>query len=118
VGADFDDEHLGAGAGDGSVSSGFDSASPITPHKDAGTSGVDATVPVIPAEGGTCPTGLTNCSGLCVDVANDPDHCGKCGTPCPGDPHGAPVCVTSHCTFACDQGWEECAGGCCGTSSD
>jgi hypothetical protein len=120
VGANFDAEHLGAvGESDGSVQPGVDSSTPVTPHHDSGSGpGVDSSVPVIPAEGGTCPTGLTNCGGLCVDLQNDPDHCGKCATTCPGDPNGAAVCVKAHCTFACDQGWVECAGGCCGTGSD
>jgi hypothetical protein len=30
----------------------------------------------------TCGTGLTICSGACVDLQTDPDHCGACGTGC------------------------------------
>jgi hypothetical protein len=118
VGADFDDPHLGVSNGDGGFQPVDSAAPPPGNGKDSAVPGRDANVPVIVAEGGTCPPGLTNCSGLCVDTLNDPDHCGKCGTSCPSDPNGAAVCVKSHCTFACDQGWEECAGGCCDTSTD
>ena len=30
-----------------------------------------------------CGTGLTNCSGACVDLTSDPFDCGKCGNTCP-----------------------------------
>lgn len=32
-----------------------------------------------PCDGGACPCGLTECSGVCVDLQNDPNHCGSCG---------------------------------------
>jgi hypothetical protein len=120
VGADFGDEYL-RGASDGGATpttdsggspppGGDDSGGIVQPGHDAG--------PVVVADGGACPTGLTDCGGLCFDLTTNPAHCGKCSTSCPNDPHGAGVCVTSHCTFACDEGWVECAGGCCAPGTD
>jgi hypothetical protein len=31
-----------------------------------------------PCDGGACPCGLTDCGGTCVDLKNDPTHCGSC----------------------------------------
>jgi hypothetical protein len=65
-----------------------------------------------------CPSGLAACGGQCVDPTTNPSHCGNCGNACPNDPNGTGVCVKSRCTFACNVGWIECAGGCCSTTSD
>jgi hypothetical protein len=32
-----------------------------------------------------CAAGLTACGGACVDVVSNPDHCGRCGSPCGSD---------------------------------
>src|SRR4051812_27947942 len=38
--------------------------------------------------------GLTDCGGVCVDVANDPNNCGGCALLCPqGDSCSAGVCI-------------------------
>jgi hypothetical protein len=118
VGADFGDEYL-RGSDGGTTSPGSDAGS-TSPTGDAGGSPtVDAaSPPPVAADGGICPTGLTDCGGLCFDLTSSPEHCGKCSTSCPNDPHGAGVCVVSHCTFACDDGWVECPGGCCGPGTD
>src|SRR5690348_6178899 len=29
-----------------------------------------------------CTEPLSDCSGACVDLASDPEHCGECGTTC------------------------------------
>jgi hypothetical protein len=119
VGADFGDESLAAGAPDGQA--GFDALAPLTDssrdtgtNKDAGGHPQDASL----ADGNTCPSGLAACSDDCVDTTSNPDHCGACANACPDDPNGAGVCVKSRCTFACNVGWVECAGGCCSTTSD
>jgi hypothetical protein len=120
VGADFGDEYLG---GDGGPAVVFDSG-PLKPTPDAQTPSGDGASPhdsgpVVSAnDGGDCPSGLTNCTGLCVDPTTNPEHCGRCTTACPNDPHGSGVCVSSHCTYACDNGWIECAGGCCNPVTD
>jgi hypothetical protein len=38
-----------------------------------------------------CPTGMTDCAGLCVSLQTDLDNCGACGTTC------ASACVAGHC---------------------
>jgi hypothetical protein len=43
---------------------------------------------------GSCPTGTTNCSGVCTNTAADNNNCNTCGTVCPG---GTPNCVASAC---------------------
>ena len=112
VGADFDSEHLGPPfvGRDASVTAGD-----AGPGLDGGSKGDSA--PVIPADGGTCPPGLMNCSDYCVDLAHDPQHCGKCTAVCPNDPNGPGVCVSASCAYACESGWFRCATGCCAVSS-
>lgn len=41
-----------------------------------------------------CPADTEVCSGECVDLAFDPDHCGACGAACAGD------CVLGQCQAA------------------
>ena len=115
VGADFDSEHLAPPAvtPDATVPADSALAAVDTGAGDTGIGSVDATPPVIAADGGSCPTGLVDCSDVCVNPANDPAHCGKCTTACPSDPHGPAVCVASVCAYACEPGWTRCAGGCC-----
>ncbi len=43
-------------------------------------------------DGGTTCSG-TMCSGVCVDLANDPNNCGGCGVPC----DASSVCSGSQC---------------------
>ncbi|UQA63979.1 hypothetical protein E8A73_042225 [Polyangium aurulentum] len=57
-----------------------------------------------------CPSGLSCCAGVCVDLMSDPTSCGVCGGACTGD---ASVCVEGECTppqcdAVCDMG------SCCG----
>jgi hypothetical protein len=56
----------------------------VQPKRDGGVPrGQDAEPDAIPVEpGGTCPTGLSACSGACVDLSADPLHCGDCATVC------------------------------------
>jgi hypothetical protein len=42
----------------------------------------------------TCDPGLTVCDSACVDVQNDAENCGGCGTSCPVACYGG-ACVTS-----------------------
>jgi len=41
----------------------------------------------------TCPAGLTNCSGSCVDITSDSANCGGCGTSCAS----GWMCIASTC---------------------
>ena len=53
-------------------------------------SGSDSTVDTTPQDASSdatsdapsCPTGKTPCGGSCVDLSNDPNHCGKCDVAC------------------------------------
>ena len=53
-----------------------------------------------------CPSGQTNCSGVCRDLDTDDNHCGACGTPCPS----GSSCEDGECvivvTPASMQGWQ------------
>ncbi len=66
--------------------------------------GADAEV-VLP-DGG-CPAGLTECSGRCVDIFVDPDHCGTCGHACPSGLHAVGTCAVGNCFLACESGWSD-----------
>jgi hypothetical protein len=115
VGADFDSAH-GPLETDGGVivPPTVDGRAPTS--EDSSGNGVDAHV--TPTDGGVCPPRFLDCGGLCFDISTSPDHCGSCSTTCKGDPHGAAVCVASHCELACNDGYSQCAAGCCavGTS--
>jgi Stigma-specific protein, Stig1 len=58
------------------------------------------------AQGG-CPPGMISCSGGCVSLNLDPQHCGGCGTVCPFGTQ----CYNGICTlFACPVGYGNCNG--------
>ena len=42
----------------------------------------------------SCPSGFSDCSGSCYDLANDRVHCGACDRACPRDQ----TCVNNSCT--------------------
>jgi hypothetical protein len=113
LGADFGDESL---AGSPDAQPPLDVFAPTIEGgtRDSGIRGLDASL----ADGNLCPTGLAACGNACVDTTTNPSHCGNCATACPNDENGAGVCVKSRCTFACNQGWIECAGGCCSSTGD
>lgn len=52
------------------------------------------------------------CSGTCVDVANDPHHCGQCGTDCTTVAHAASAsCSDGKCIIsACNVDHADCDG--------
>lgn len=50
----------------------------------------------------------TSCDGACVNLQNDPRHCGECGRVCPGGAHGTAVCEAGRCVLRCDSGWDNC----------
>jgi hypothetical protein len=58
-----------------------------------------------------CPVGLTECSGTCVDLVNDHDNCGDCGSVCPAGECMAGACV-------CPLGMTGCTGGCADLQTD
>jgi len=50
----------------------------------------------------------TCCKSECVDTAQDPLNCGKCGRVCESASHGIGTCVEGKCTFECGQGFADC----------
>ena len=61
-------------------------------------------------EAAACPASLQECGQVCVDVSDDPDNCGACGTRCQGEA----FCIGGTCTSCVG-----CAAGsiCCAESS-
>jgi len=62
-----------------------------------------------------CAPGYGNCdgnpaNGCEVDLTADADHCGTCGTTCPGQGNAQGVCVASTCDEACPVGTYDCDG--------
>jgi hypothetical protein len=53
---------------------------------------------------------LDNCLGACVDLSNDPSHCGTCNEDCAADnPHSTVSCDHSQCKIvSCDEGYGDC----------
>lgn len=57
---------------------------------------VDCDDPSCPGGGGS---GLTFCSGSCVDLSSDISHCGTCSATCTGNQCAAPLCVGFSCAL-------------------
>ena len=54
-----------------------------------------------------CVAPLTDCSGLCTNLSDDPENCGACGTTC-GGAHATGYCASSTCGLICDAGYGDC----------
>jgi hypothetical protein len=61
-----------------------------------------------PAGQTRCPAGGANCFSGCLDLQNNPEHCGMCGVTCPKDPE-----MPSR-NFVCQGGQCICTGTICG----
>jgi hypothetical protein len=70
-----------------------------------------------------CPTGLTDCGGVCVDLVNDRNHCGRCGAACAEFVN----CWESNCggipdppppPLTCAAGLTDCNGACVDVATD
>jgi hypothetical protein len=60
-----------------------------------------------------CATGLTLCSGACVDLQKDPAHCGSCTQACPTATGGTATCTAgTTCGITCNSGQHPCSGAC------
>ncbi|WP_438043002.1 MXAN_6577-like cysteine-rich protein [Sorangium sp. So ce128] len=57
---------------------------------------------------------VKRCGDECVDTRTDPDHCGKCGAPCPP----GRACSGSICRQTCLPGLTDCAGSCVDLAAD
>ena len=58
--------------------------------------------------------GSTECTGLCVNLDTDRDHCGACEAAC----EQGQVCSEGTCSISCQVGLSECAGTCVNTQTD
>lgn len=56
-----------------------------------------------------CPSGQALCEGGCVDLSNDPAHCGDCARTCVA-PHAVGRCVAGGCFTRCEPEWGDCDG--------
>jgi hypothetical protein len=91
----------GPGGGDASLPEAGDAA------VDSADAAVDTSADVVEEMCGTCPCGLVDCGGQCVDTRTDPAHCGSCA--------GAPLLHNAYCdngTPACLPGLTLCNGSC------
>jgi len=89
---------LASVAASGCASSDDNDADPVTPSDDAGA----------------CPSGQTDCKGVCVDTKKDRSNCGACGSVCaPGN-----VCTSGKCALSCPGGQEACNGSCVNLQGD
>jgi hypothetical protein len=57
-----------------------------------------------------CPSGLTCCSGMCHDLANDPNNCGQCDDPCAPPANAFSACLDTVCAVACMNAFVDCNG--------
>jgi hypothetical protein len=82
---------------------------------DSGTSGSDASVDAVSSDSVawldgsdagdvTCTPPLTACSGACVDLQSDDNHCGTCTTTCTADGGTTGTCINGACTVMADGG--------------
>lgn len=55
----------------------------------------------------TCPGGLTNCNGTCVNLQSDKNNCGSCSTPCIDHCSNGPrkECIEGRCLKDCGHGF-------------
>jgi len=102
---------LAAGGVSGSGGDLTTGGAPVTGGGSA-TGGVVATGGAIdPGTGGsgaTCSPGLTLCGALCVDLATDPAHCGRCEALCVAPQ----VCSAAACAASCPAGQTQCGQAC------
>jgi hypothetical protein len=58
-----------------------------------------------------CESNAHRCAGACSPDTSV-ETCGDRCEPCPGDPHGDPICANETCSLACDPGTKLCGGRC------
>lgn len=71
-------------------------------HNSYGSSGGSGCQP------GSCPSGLTDCSGACADLSTDESNCGSCGFSCASGER----CLSGSCALSCQTGLTNCGGVC------
>ena len=62
----------------------------------------------------SCQSGLTDCSGTCVNLQTDHYNCGKCAAKCAA----GQLCAAGSCKLSCPSGQTPCGGVCVNTQTD
>ena len=62
----------------------------------------------------TCQSGLTDCSGTCVNLQADVSNCGKCAVTC----KAGYLCTSGACALTCQSGLTNCSGTCVNLQTD
>ena len=65
-----------------------------------------------------CNPPLTKCGSICVDLQNDPNHCGGCTNACASVDGGVATCIASMCSVTCSGGLTLCNDACVDTQTD
>ncbi|MBL8678680.1 MAG: hypothetical protein JNK05_05925 [Myxococcales bacterium] len=60
-----------------------------------------------PVDAGICAANQIACAGRCVNISNDPLHCGGCGNECSAL-NGTPSCEGGSCRTTCNPGFGDC----------
>jgi len=59
----------------------------------------------------SCPSNLSNCSGVCTDTNFDPENCGGCGVACSTNHTSVRGCVDQVCyILGCQDDYDDCNG--------
>ncbi len=61
-----------------------------------------------------CQAGFSVCNSACVNLQNDPEHCGQCGQQC----QTGSSCSQGSCVTTCGGGETKCSGSCSNLQSD
>jgi len=70
--------------------------------------GCDPVLQRCSASGCVCRAGLTDCDGVCVNLADDPQHCGSCTMQCVAGACGGRQCRTPPCDGFPDKCGDSC----------
>ncbi len=94
------------------------SAGPTSGMSDSATTGTTIDDPLTITEPSTtdegCVPGTEMCGEDCVDIMEDPEHCGACDSPC----DDGQACDAGECVSPCDEGLTDCGGACINTDDD
>jgi hypothetical protein len=78
----------------------------------AGASGVSVSSSATKPDDHDCFATEATCDGKCVNLDENPDHCGACGSPCTAAFDQTGQCVEGGCVYACNDGFIEDQGHC------
>lgn len=57
---------------------------------------------------GSCSGSTTKCGSACVNLDDDPSHCGACNAACPQGANATPTCVNKNCVLSCNPPFDDC----------